>query len=284
MDPGVAYGQPFFEHLWRGIMFQADIENYSLLHYPAQVRDGKGCDPFLDGRVDGMLMHEHVDRRSTELVAAGMPLVLLTRSRNIPQGCGCAYSDESVTTDVAMSHLWNLGHRRIAYVAGPVGNLLPRGVTLPVFGFDVDDVAIERLNSYVSWTKQRQSYDPALVVTSGDWVAPNGSDLLNDLLLVPNPPTALFCANDALALEMIAEANDRGLEVPRDLSVVGVDNSPQSRENGVALTTVDVHIEEVGKAALTALLRLMRDEGEERYRVSLPMSELIVRNTTAPAG
>jgi LacI family transcriptional regulator len=155
---------------------------------------------------------------------------------------------------------------------------------LPVFGFDVDDVAIERLNSYVSWTKQRQSYDPALVVTSGDWVAPNGSDLLNDLLLVPNPPTALFCANDALALEMIAEANDRGLEVPRDLSVVGVDNSPQSRENGVALTTVDVHIEEVGKAALTALLRLMRDEGEERYRVSLPMSELIVRNTTAPAG
>lgn len=281
MDPGVAYGQPFFEQLWRGIMFQADIENYSLLHYPAQVRDGKGCDPFLDGRVDGMLMHEHVDRRSSELAAAGMPLVLLTRSRNIPQGCGCAYADESLTTDVAMSHLWDLGHRRIAYVAGPVGEMLPRGVTFPVFGFDVDDVAVERLDGYVAWTKARRSYDPALIVTSGDWVAPNGPELLNDLLQVPDPPTAVFCANDALALEIIAAGRARGLEVPRDLSVIGVDNSPQSRENGVCLTTVDVHVEEVGKASLTALLRLMRDEAEERYRVSLPISRLVVRGTTA---
>jgi len=282
MDPGVAYGQPFFEQLWRGIMHQADIENYSLLHYPAKVRDGRGCEPFLDGRVDGMLMHEHEDARSIELASAGMPLVLLTRSLNIPEGCGCAYADEAMTTDVAMAHLWELGHRRIAYIAGPVGDILKSRLAKTQFGFSKDDVAVTRLETFVDWVKQRRVYDPALILSSGDWVAPDATLLLDQLLALPQPPTAIFCGNDALALDIIQVARQRGLRVPDNLSVVGVDNSPQSRENGVALTTVDVRIEEIGRESLRALLRLMRDEPEDHYRISLPISQLVVRHTTAP--
>jgi len=282
MDPGVAYGQPFFEQLWRGIMYQADIENYSLLHYPSSVRQSRGCDGFLDGRVDGMLMHEHEDARSLELASAGMPLVLLTRSRQIPDGCGCAYADEGLTTDLAMEHLWGLGHRRIAYIAGPVGDLLSSRLSRTQFGFSKDDVAVARFESFVEWVKQRRVYDPALIMSSGDWSAPDAALLLNDLLALPESPTAIFCGNDALALDMMQAAQQRGLSVPGNLSVVGVDNSPQSRENGTALTTIDVRIEEIGRESLRALLRLMRDEPEDHYRISLPISQLVVRQTTAP--
>lgn len=78
-------------------------------------------------------------------------------------------------------------------------------------------------------------------------------------------------------------AKEKGLRIPDDISIMGVDNTPQSRENGMDLTTIAVDVEEIGREAFRALLRLMRDESPERYRVSLPVSTLVVRGTTAQA-
>jgi len=280
MDPGVAYGQPFFERMWRGVMHQADLDNYALLRYPSALREIGKSDLFLDGRVDGMLLHTHDDKRPMELAAAGMPLVLLTRSRHIAPCCGFVHADEELTTDLAMGHLWELGHRRIAYISGPVGNLLPvRGMSR--FGFFSDDVAVARLEAYIEWTSRRGVYDPSLIVPACDWIVPKSEALLKVLINNERPPTAIFCANDCLALDMMKAAKESGLRIPGDVSIVGVDNTPQSRENGAELTTIAVDVEEIGREALRALLRLMRDESPERYRVSLPVSTLVVRGTTA---
>ena len=279
MDQGVAYGQTFFEQMWRGVMQQSDLDNYALLHYPSTVREMGRSDLFLDGRVDGMLMHTHDDKRPLELAAAGMPLVLLTRSHLVAPGCGFVHADEELTTDLAMGHLWALGHRRIGYVSGPVGDMLPvRGMSR--FGFFSDDVAVARLEAYIDWTSRHGVYDPSLIVPACDWTVPKAGALLKALTNNEKPPTAIFCANDRLALDIMRAARETGLRIPGDVSIMGVDNTPLSRENGVELTTIDVDIEELGREALRALLRLMRDESPERYRVRLPISTLVVRGTT----
>ena len=124
----------------------------------ASVRQSQSCDAFLDGRVDGVLFHAHTEDnvRSARIASAGMPIVLLTRSINVPAGCAAVYIDESEVVELALNHLWDRGHRRIAHLAGPVA---PQG-----HGFrgDIDDIAIERLDYYCSWMERRGLVKPSM--------------------------------------------------------------------------------------------------------------------------
>lgn len=283
LDPDLAYGNSFFERLWRGIMFQADVENYSLLHFPLAVRSGTSCDPFLDGRVDAMLLQEHGNERSGRLSAAGMPTVLLTRSLDLPDGCGAACSDESGTADLALSHLWERGHRRIAHIAGPVGERAPRSVAPATpTAMWCDDVAVQRLDAYTAWMRERRADDPALVAFAQAWSAPQAQGMLAAWSALEQPPTAVFCANDEQARDLIAAAVPLGLKVPRDLSVIGVDNTTRTRDGDIPLTSVDVGTEEIGREGVRTLLRLMNGNPIAECRVALPPVQLVVRHSTAP--
>jgi len=192
LDFGVAFGTPFFEGLWRGIMHQADQENYSLLHYPASVRDGVGWEEFLDGRIDGLLIHDHENRRAQHLAEAGMQVVMLTRSIDLPEGCGAAWTDENLIVELALAHLWNLGHRRIAHVAGPVGSTA--GVPMPNVptALDNDDVSYQRYEAYTEWMRARGEYDPRLVGYAQAWSAPQAPEMLDAWRGLGRPPTAVF--------------------------------------------------------------------------------------------
>ena len=100
-DAQVSFGSFFIERLWKGILTQADEEDYSILHYPASVRNNARYEAFLDGRVDGVLFHALAEYSecAERVSVAGMPTVLMTRSLNLPEGCGAVYADESQTVD-----------------------------------------------------------------------------------------------------------------------------------------------------------------------------------------
>lgn len=275
-DVDVAYGTLFFEKLWRGITREADREDYALLHYPAAVREGESSDAFLDGRVGGMLFHSHDNARPARVAAAGMPAVLLTRSLDLPEGCGAAYADEAQTADLALSHLWDLGHRRIAHVAGPVElQLVDPQQEQP------DDIALRRRDGYVAWMQAHSAYDPDLIAVAGGWKGNRVPEIVAAWTRLPEPPTAAFCANDALALAVIAAARRRGWRVPEDLSVVGVDNSPAACESDIPLTSVEAPVEAVGREGMRALFRSMRGAPLEECRIALPVSDIVVRSSTA---
>lgn len=283
LDPSLLYGGGFFERLWRGVTAQADGEDYALLHYPASVRDA-GADrvePFLDGRVDGVLFHSHENERAGRVAAAGMPVVLPNRSLHLPPNCGAVWVDEAQTVALALSHLWDIGHRRIAHVAGPVGGGAygaesRRGL------IKVDDVAIRRLEEYESWMRARQAHDPALVAYGGSW---EGGENLRAIVAgwrsLPVPPTAVFCANDSLAVALVNAAHEAGLRVPADLSVIGVDNSAAAMECRPALTSIDTAMEQVGRESVRCLLRLLRGDPLEECRTALPVAWLVERASTA---
>jgi LacI family transcriptional regulator len=205
-----------------------------------------------------------------------MPIVLLTRSLNLPEDCGAVYADEARTVDLALSHLWTLGHRRIAHVAGPV-DAGPAADWRAV----VDDIAIRRLEAYEGWMQAHATTDPALIAHARGWEGDHVPEIVDAWARLAEPPTAAFCANDALAVAVIAEARRRGWRVPEDLSVVGVDNSAAAAASDVPLTSIDVGMEAVGRGGTRALLQLMEGAPLEACRVALPVSEIVLRSSTA---
>ena len=265
----------YIARLERGIALQADEEGLALLHYPRAIRFGEGIEPFLDGRVDGLLFHSLDNSRPEWLAAAGMPTVMLARSRNLPKDCGTACADETQTAALALSHLWDLGHRRIAHFAGPVG-------VFPALGEVEDDTAVGRLEGYAAWLKDRGAFDPVLIEYTGSWAVPNARAALERWRRLPQPPTAIFCANDAQALDVLSAAQAMNRRVPQDISLVGVDDSIPARRSQPPLTSVHVPLEDIGREALRSLLRLMAGAKLEECRVTSPVTQIVVRATTRP--
>jgi DNA-binding LacI/PurR family transcriptional regulator len=279
LDPDVYFGFSFLERMWRGIVQAADTENYSLLHYPLSVRESESSDAFLDGRVDGLLLSAEDNRRAVQVAAAGMPTVLLTRSLDIPEGCGAVWTDETQTLALALTHLWEQGHRRIACIAGPLGEATSANF---VKSRSVADISVQRLEAYVAWMQAHAVYDPSLIAYPQSWSAPLSETYLRGWRSLPTPPTAVVCANDAQARDFIAAATLCGLSVPGDMSVVGIDNSPEARDMNPGLTSVEIPMEEAGSEAVRTLLRLLADAPIEQCRVAIPVMELVVRQSTAP--
>lgn len=279
LDPELRFGNLFFEQLWRGIVREMDAIDHSLLHYPLSVRGGTNSDAFLDGRVDGLLFHGLDDARAQKVARAGMPAVMLTRSRDLPDGCGTVYADEEQTVALALDHLFALGHRRIAHLAGPVVSSPDADTILK----KADDVAVLRLEAYSSQMRKAGYYDPSLIGYADSWrdSANKVGQIVAAWRMLPEPPTAILCANDVLGAAVVAAAVAEGVSVPNDLSVVGIDDSAEARDAIVPLTSVAVPIQQIGQEAVRVLLRLMGGESVESCRVALPVTDIVIRGSTA---
>ena len=280
LDPDVSFGISFLERIWRGIVHAADQADYALLHYPASVRDSGSGSAFLDGRVDAILLSTGDNARAERLAAAGMPTVLLTRSLEIPEGCGSVWANETDTLNLALDHLWKLGHRRIAHIAGPVGSMA--GTDQP-HTRPAADIAVRRLDAYANWMRGREAYDPSLVAFPHAWTAPQAVEYLSAWQGRTSAPTAVVCANDAQALDLMTAAMQCGLTVPRDLSIIGVDNAPEAQSARPGLTSVEVPLEAIGFEAVQALLRLLAGAPLEQCRIAIPVTKLELRDSVAPA-
>jgi LacI family transcriptional regulator len=165
----------------------------------------------------------------------------------------------------ATRHLIGLGHRRIGFVEGEPAVLCSRA------RLDGHRAALESAGLPV---------DPDLVVP-GDFGHESGLRGTAALLDVPDPPTAVFAANDQMALGAYEAARRRGLRVPEDLSVVGFDDLPGSRWASPPLTTVHQPLAQMGVLATRTVLRMARGETIESPSLELA-TDLVVRDSTAP--
>lgn len=165
----------------------------------------------------------------------------------------------------ATEHLLGLGHRRIGFLGGPPASQPGR----------------ERLHGYTSALIDAGiAFDPDLVL--GDVYAVEPSlRAAHDLLALPDPPTAIFASSDASALGALRAAMERGMTVPRDLSVVGFDDTLMARWAPIPLTTVYQPLVEMGKVAVERVLTLADDPDAFSHPFQLE-THLIVRKTTGP--
>ncbi|GAA1968315.1 LacI family DNA-binding transcriptional regulator [Catenulispora subtropica] len=166
---------------------------------------------------------------------------------------------------LATEHLLDLGHRRIAMLAGRA-DLQSAILRQQGYREALAAAGVPFLESLV----RVGGYDPGLSALAA-----------RELLTDPRRPTAVFAANDVTAIATIEVALHLGLRVPEDLSVVGFDNIPESALCVPPLTTVNQPIRTMGERAVDMLIRLIHKQPVERTHLTLA-TELVVRGSTAP--
>ncbi len=166
---------------------------------------------------------------------------------------------------LAARHLLELGHRRIAIISGPQ-DVLCSQARVAGFRFAHDEAGIP--------------VDPGFV-RYGNFYVTAGYEQGLDLLRRPDRPTAIFAGSDIQAMGVLRAARHLGLDVPRDLSVIGYDNLPMAAWIGPALTTVNQPLRHMADTAARMLLDLARGIELPTSRIDL-VTELVVRESTAP--
>jgi LacI family transcriptional regulator len=166
---------------------------------------------------------------------------------------------------LAASHLLELGHRRIALAGGPEGSVTAR----------------ERDHGYRSALETAGLPPDEALMVAGEYTYESGVAIGLELLGRPEPPTAIFAASDLTALGVLEAARQAGLRVPRDLSVVGFDDTPVVLWSAPPLTTVRQNMTGLGRVALRTLVQLARGEEPVSHRIELATS-LVQRQSTAP--
>ena len=162
----------------------------------------------------------------------------------------------------AMEYLISLGHQRIGFIGGRT---------------DLQS-ALRRFQGYKDGLRQANlPIDPPLIQT-GDFTRQAGYTGAQTLLSLSNPPTAIFAANDQSAIGVIEAAQEAGVRVPEDLSVMGFDNIPEAAYINGGITTVDQFIDRMGYMAVEMLVNLIQKNPVESLLHRVP-TQLIVRNT-----
>jgi LacI family transcriptional regulator len=220
-------------------------------------------------RVDG-IVYATMYHRVVEVprLRAGLPLVLLDARPAEPGAVPCVVPDEEGGAAAALEELLRHGHRRIGFVQDREGP--------PAAG--------ERLRGYRDTLAAHGiAFDPALVA-AGHPGAQGGRAALPRLLDLPDPPSAVFCFNDRMAMGAYQAAAARGLRIPDDLSVVGFDDQPEIADAlRPGLTTIALPHHEMGEWAVQALLGRPPPAGGDQAGEKRMPCPLIRRESVAPA-
>lgn len=214
------------------------------------------------GRADGLLLAgETLSAEVQETLRDfGLPYLLL--NRRLSQSSRFVILDDERAAQLAVEHLVKLGHTRIAHLAGP----------------DSADTARRRRSGYLQAMKEAGlTADPDLII-SADYTPQGGVAGMSALLGRNERPTAVVVANVASAIGALSAARTGRVDVPRELSMVTIHDSPLAEFLGPPLTTVRMPLGELGRTAVTRLLDSGPDDPIEEI-VTGPIT-LVTRGST----
>lgn len=173
--------------------------------------------------------------------------------------------DDYTSARLAVAHLLGLGHRRVAMLRTSDTEGTAWSADMQRCRGWRDELAAHGLRD-VDHLMFTQPYGPSA-----------GAHGLAQMLALADPPTAVFAYSDELAMGTVAAAQMRGLRVPRDLSVIGVDGHPDAELLGI--TTIDQHVADQGRLVGEMVVELLR--GQESVSVVVP-GTLVLRSSTGP--
>jgi DNA-binding LacI/PurR family transcriptional regulator len=199
------------------------------------------------------------------LLLSGYPVVAIDPNTPLDDSIPAVTSTNWAGGKAATEYLISLGHTHIGVITGPA----------------TTRVSADRLSGYqAALLAAGQPLLPKLVLEA-DWTSEGGYRAAQRLLSAPARPTAIFAFNDAMAVGAIRAARDEGIDVPRDLSVVGFDDIDLASLTMPALTTVRQPLHGLGRVGVDMLDRLLHGQPLYATRMELATS-LVVRESTAP--
>jgi DNA-binding LacI/PurR family transcriptional regulator len=218
------------------------------------------------GRVDGLLIFslKPSEEDLHRIHQHNIPIVLVEVSH---PGFSHITIDDTVGARMAVQHLIDLGHRRIAYVSDYLDD--PFGIYFSRNRYLGYCEALEDADIPIEPTYLREARNGRV----------GGRKMALELLNLPDPPTAIFAFSDEMALGVLEAARDLGVSVPGDLSVVGYDDIESA--HFAQLTTIRQHLYESGVRGVEMLFDAIQHPDSPPTSLQFP-TELIVRHTTAP--
>lgn len=269
-------GDPFFAKIMQGIKEVTAEASYSILvreYTGNQLEQTEFYELLQSTHTDGVILLASLSPVATEFIHSKQRRVPIVIGCEVVSaelsGLPCVHVDNVKAAQQATEHLLSLGHERIAFISGHENSLLTadrqRGFieAMQYAGLDVSD---ERLRF-------------------GNMSLDGAADATQALMTLPTPPTAIFCANDEMALGCLAKLQEMGLAVPADVSVIGFDNIRYSAFSTPPLTTIEQPASVIGQR--TALRLLAEINGESTTSnvdaIELIKHRLIERSSTATA-
>lgn len=217
--------------------------------------------PALAAGIDGLVVARDP---GGDLLAGwhGPTVIAGWRAGEVP-GADLVANDDEMGSRLAVEHLLGLGHRRIGHLSGRGG-------------------AAEHRRTAFEASVSAAGARAAMAAGGGETTEADGYLAAAELVDGQPDITAIYAANDSMALGALAALKERGLSVPGDLSLVGYDDSPLAQSRFIDLTSVDDRSREVGAAAGEALLARIEDpDRPAEHRLIEP--RLVVRGSTGPA-
>lgn len=265
--PETLRADPFFPSFIAGVESELSGHGYALLLQVVHEHDDEDQSYRRlsnEGRVDGVFVTDlHVDDvRPALLAELGLPAVIVGPALPEPYWPAVGVDDKPGIA-AAVEHLVELGHTRIAHVAGPL--------------------------EMVHGRSRRDAWSAALAAAGlpegpcveADFSAEEGAAATRHLLDLPEPPTAIVYASDLMAIAGLSVAGSRGIDVPGQLSITGYEDTELAAHVQPPLTSVASDVIGWGRAAARRLLELI--DQREATPVDLPPPALVVRRSTAPA-
>jgi LacI family transcriptional regulator len=256
---------PFILQCMNGIINECERCKYDVLLFTrfGATEEFDISNSISDGRVDGLIflaplvnsnLIEIADRR-------GIPFVITHRSheRELPT---FTLDNVQIVRD-AINHLVSLGHRKIGHIYGSL--VLQDG--------------IERRKAFEDLLEDKTIISQPNWIQPGNFVREEGYTSALKILSDPDRPTALFCSNDEMAVGAYKAAEELGLNIPEDISIMGVDNAVWSHLIKPPLTTISQNLHDLGITAVTELTKFI--EKGERPQSQHFGTELIVRASTS---
>jgi LacI family transcriptional regulator len=258
-----------FAEVARGIEDIANMYHYNIILCNADKRKEKEIrviNTLLEKQVDGLLFMGGVvtDEHMQAFQTATVPIVLC--GTNVEGNTMAAVDiDHQQAAHDAVKLLLDKGHRRIGMISGNLQD--------PNNGFS-------RYNGYKNALEEAGvAFDESLV-RIGNHRYESGIEAMKYFLELPERPTAIFSATDEMAIGAIHAAQDAGLAIPGDISVISVDNSRMASMVRPLLTTVAQPMYDIGAVSMRLLTKLMNKENVEKGKVTL-MHEVIQRQSVA---
>jgi DNA-binding LacI/PurR family transcriptional regulator len=243
---GRVFSDPFFASVVRGVtavVRESDIQLVLVLANDARAQQ-QVLDYLRDGHLDGaLLISSHArDPLPRKLIEEHLPAALSARPLH-PTAISFVDVDNRAGAQLAVTHLLDRGRSRVATIAGP------------------QDMAAgqDRLTGYRQALRRRRLPADARLIAHGNFTRSSGAEAMEQILSRSTPPDGLFVASDLMALGALAVLAERGLRVPRDVAVVGFDDSVAALEARPPLTTVHQPVEAMARALTLTLLDCIAD-------------------------